>query len=219
MDPNLEILLNAGTAVVSDVCDKIGFAPLVLDPMLFPIKGAGHGFAGPAYTILGESRRWQGGDREKLGAIDAMPPAVVGLWAGTDIQGVCCFGDLLGSAMQSRGCAGIVVDGGVRDIAYLRTLNMPVVARYRTPAQGIGRWKVVDRQVPVRVKGALQEWVTVSPGDNIVADDDGVIVVPQEMLNQVSTRVAEWSSAESEAREDVLRGMPLLAALEKYGHL
>jgi 4-hydroxy-4-methyl-2-oxoglutarate aldolase len=219
MNQKLEALLHAGTAVVSDVCDAIGVTPQVLDTALFPIKGAGHGFAGPAYTIQGEARQWQGGDREKLGAIDAMPPHVVGVWAGTDIQGVCCFGDLLASAMQIRQCAGIVVDGGIRDIAYLRTLNMPIVARYRTPAQGIGRWKVTAQQVPVPMRGAVEDWVTVNPGDNIIADDDGVIVVSQNMLDQIYQRVIEWSHTESDAREDVLRGTSLLDALKKYGHL
>ncbi|GAC1419315.1 MAG: hypothetical protein NVSMB62_11920 [Acidobacteriaceae bacterium] len=220
MTNELKILLAAGTAVVSDVFDSLGLKPPVLDTALFSVKGAGHGFAGPAYTITGESEEWAiGGDREKLAAIDAMPSGVVPVWAGTDIRGVCCFGDLLASSMQARGCAGVVVDGGVRDTAYLRTLAMPVMARFRTPAQGVHRWKVRDSQVPVRLRGAIEDWVTVHTGDNVVADDDGVIIVPEQLLKEVSHRVAEWSSTESVAREDILRGMRLLDALAKYGHL
>ena len=220
MEQDLKGLLQAGTAVISDVCDALGFTPLVLDTAMFSVKGFGHGFAGPAYTIVGESQRWStGGDRAKLGAIDDMPSGVVGVWAGGDIQGVCCFGDLLASAMQTRGCAGLVVDGGVRDLAYLRTLKTPIIARYCTPAQGIGRWRVIGRQIPVRVRGAIEPWITINPGDLIVADDDGVIAIPQEKFEQTVTRVEEWSATESGARADVLEGMPLLTALEKYGHL
>jgi regulator of RNase E activity RraA len=73
--------------------------------------------------------------------------------------------------------------------------------------------------VPVQVRGAIDNWVTVEPGDNIIADDDGVIVIPQELLQDVSRRVAEWSSTESVARQDILEGTRLLEALEKYGHL
>jgi len=220
MSEMLKGLLEAGTAVVSDVFDSLGLRPPVLDTSLFAVKGPGHGFAGPAYTITGESEEWaKGGDREKLAAIDAMPAGVVPVWAGTNIRGVCCFGDLLASSMQARGCAGVVVDGGVRDTAYMRTLNMPVVARFRTPAQGIHRWKVKASQVAVQVRGGIDDWVTVEPGDNIVADDDGVIVVPQTLLDEVSRRVAEWSSTESVARQDILRGTKLIEALEKYGHL
>lgn len=220
MTEALTVLHAAGTAVVSDVFDSLGLRPPVLDTSLFAIKGAGHGFAGPAYTITGESEEWaKGGDREKLAAIDAMPPGVVPVWAGTDIRGVCCFGDLLASSMQARGCAGVVVDGGVRDTAYLRTLAMPVVARFRTPAQGVHRWKVKAAQVPVRLRGAIDDWVTVEPGDNVVADDDGVILVPERLLGEVARRVAEWSSTETATRQDILRGTRLLEALEKYGHL
>jgi 4-hydroxy-4-methyl-2-oxoglutarate aldolase len=219
MAEQLKILLQAGTAVISDVFDSIGIAPPVLETELFAVKGFGHGFAGPAYTIAGESQKWIGGDREKLAAIDAMPADAIAVWAGGNIQGVCCFGDLLASSMQARGCAGAVVDGGVRDIAYLRTLSTPIVARYHTPAQGIGRWRVVGRQIPVRMKGAVEAWVTIEPGDLVVADDDGVIAIPQALLTKIVPRVEEWSQGESSAREDVLRGMPLLTALEKYGHL
>ena len=220
MTDGFEGLLRAGTAVVSDVFDSLGLRPPVLDTGLFAVKGNGHGFVGPAYTVMGESREWKsGGDREKLAAIDAMPAGVVPVWAGTDIRGVCCFGDLLASSMQARGCAGVVVDGGVRDTAYLRTLAMPVMARFRTPAQGVHRWKVTAAQVAVQVRGAIDDWVTVEPGDVMVADDDGVIVVPRRLVEDVSRRVAEWSSTESVARKDILQGTRLLEALEKYGHL
>jgi regulator of RNase E activity RraA len=121
--------------------------------------------------------------------------------------------------MQARGCAGVVVDGGVRDTAYLRTLDMPVMTRFRTPAQGIHRWKVTAAQVPIQVRGAIDDWVTVTPGDTIVADEDGVIAVPQAIVEDVTRRVADWSSTESVARQEILRGMRLLEALEKFGHL
>ena len=219
-DQRLERLREAGTAVISDVCDAIGRTPMVLDNSLSAVNAIGQGFVGRAYTIVGQSQSWtEGGDREKLGAIDAMSPGVVGVWAGENIRGVCCFGDLLASAMQSRGCAGLVVDGGVRDIAYLRTLHTPIVARYHSPAQAIGRWRVSNRQIPVRVRGAIDDWVTISPGDIVVADSDGVVVVPQATLDTIIDRVVEWSNTETSAREDVLRGMPLLTALGKYGHL
>src|SRR4051794_1981724 len=113
--------------------------PPVLSENLFAIQPATR-FAGPAYTILGASVTFhEAGDLEKLAAIDGMGHGVVPVWAGSDIHGVCCFGDLLGEAMKIRGCEGVVVDGGIRDVAYLRELELPVVARYRTPAQAIGR--------------------------------------------------------------------------------
>lgn len=220
MDSEFKPLLEAGTAVIADVFDILGRLPAVLDTNLCSVKGSGTKFIGPAYTISGESQVWSGsGDRAKLEAIDAMPRGVVPVWAGNDIRGVCCFGDLLGSAMLASGCAGVVVDGGVRDTSFLRCIEMPVIARYRTPVQSIGRWRVTAVQTPVRVRGALEEWVCVRPGDVVVADDDGVIVIPTDSLNTILTRVIEWSKNESGARIDIRNGLSLLDALEKYGHL
>jgi regulator of RNase E activity RraA len=216
----LQTLLLAGTAVIADVLDSLDRPPAVLDNSLFSVAGPGVRFIGPAYTVVGESARWSGGgDRAKLAAIDEMTPGVVPVWAGQDIRGVCCFGDLLATAMQARGCAGVVVDGGVRDLAYLQTLALPIVARYRTPAQAIGRWRVTAHQAPIQVRGGLEEWITVHPGDLIVADDDGVLCIPAALAPDVADRVAQWSKLESNAREEIRNGLPLLAALEKYGHL
>ncbi|UCG21854.1 MAG: RraA family protein [Deltaproteobacteria bacterium] len=220
MTSTVQSLMEAGTAVISDVFDKMGYVPPVLDNSLVAIPGPGVRFAGPAYTITGESHSWSGkGDRAKLAAIDAMAPGVVPVWAGNDIRGVCCFGDLLAEAMKARGCAGVVVDGGVRDLAYLKSLELPMMVRYRTPAQAIGRWRVSDSQVPIRLRGALEDWVEVKPGDTVVADDDGVIILPVELVNKIETQVMAWAEKDSRAREDIRHGTPLLEALDKYGHL
>jgi 4-hydroxy-4-methyl-2-oxoglutarate aldolase len=220
MESSLNALMEAGTAVISDVFDTMDLLPPILDNSLFPIPGPGVRFIGPAYTITGESHSWSGsGDRAKLAAIDAMVPGVVPVWAGNDIQGVCCFGDLLTEAMKARGCAGVVVDGGVRDVAYLRTLELAMMVRYRTPAQAIGRWRVSDRQVPIRVRGALEDWVTVTPGDIVVADDDGVIVVAAGFIDDITAQVTRWADKDSKARADIRKGMDLIQALDRYGHL
>jgi 4-hydroxy-4-methyl-2-oxoglutarate aldolase len=211
-------LIAAGTAVIADVFDSMSMEPPVLDNELRSI-GVARGFAGAAYTVTGESVRFKGGDRAKLAAIDAMPEGVVAVWSSMDAKGVCCFGDLLASAMRARGCAAAVVDGGVRDTAFLEGFGMPVVARYRTPAQGVGRWRVSAAQVAVRVRGALAEWITVCPDDIVVGDGDGVIVIPQRLVVEVTAKVIEWSRSESSARDEIMAGMPLLAALAKYGHL
>jgi 4-hydroxy-4-methyl-2-oxoglutarate aldolase len=220
MNPTFCALLDAGTAVISDIFDTMNQMPLVLDNQILPITGENCRLVGPAYTITGETCYCVGGgDRPKLEAIDHMPEGVVAIWAGTDIRGVCCFGDLLASAMKARGVAAAVVDGGVRDTPFIKGMGLPVLARYHTPAQAIGRWRVTARQVPVQVRGALQDWVSVHPGDIVVADEDGVIVVPGEMLDRVAQRVGEWSQKDSRAREDIAKGLPLIQALAKYGHL
>jgi 4-hydroxy-4-methyl-2-oxoglutarate aldolase len=218
MNTNLEMLKAAGTAVISDVFDSLNLVPPVLDNSLRPIGSSGS-FIGPAYTIGGEPVVYKGGDPAKLSAIDNMPAGVVSIWSSMDAKGICCFGDLLASAMRARGCIAAVVDGGVRDTLFLQGCGMPVVARYQTPAQGIGRWRVTASQTAVRVRGALQEWLTVSPDDIVVGDADGIIVIPHQLLAEVGAKVVEWSNSETAAREEISAGLPLLDALKKYGHL
>ena len=220
MIPELMPLLDAGTAVIADVFDALNQVPLVVDNRIAAIGDGACRFVGPAYTITGESFRWSGGgDRAKLEAIDLMPEGVVAVWAGADIRGVCCFGDLLATAMKARGVGGVVVDGGVRDTAFIKNLGLPVMARYRTPAQAIGRWHVTSRQGPIRVRGALEDWVTIKPGDIILADEDGIVVAPRGDLDRVFEQVLAISKTEASARREIAGGFPLLKALEKYGHL
>jgi regulator of RNase E activity RraA len=215
----IKLLLEVGTAVVADVLDTLRITPTVLAPSITSVTPEVR-FAGPAYTITGETHRSSSaGDHAKLAAIDAMPSGVIAVWAGADINGVCCFGDLLAEAMKQRGCAGVVVDGGVRDVSYLRTLALPVRARYRTPAQAIGRWRVTACQQPVRVRGGIEEWVTVVPGDIVISDDDGVLVLSSGDVERVHQKVQAWSGVEVQIREAIRNGTPLVAALEQFGHL
>lgn len=218
MDKIYSTLASAGTAVIADVFDALGHVPPVFDNRLATV-GPSRCFSGPAYTIGGEPASYVGGDRAKLAAIDQMPRGVVAVWASRDAEGVCCFGDLLASSMVARGCMATVVDGGVRDVSYLQGLPMPIVARYRTPAQGIGRWRVTACQTPVRVRGALTEWLDVAPGDAIVGDADGIIAIPKPLLSEIAAKVAAWSESDMKARDEILAGLPLLEALSKYGHL
>jgi 4-hydroxy-4-methyl-2-oxoglutarate aldolase len=218
-DPRSELLLEVGTAVVADVLDSLQITPTVLAPSIAPVTPKLR-FAGPAFTIAGESHRSESnGDRAKLAAIDAMPAGVVPVWAGSDITGVCCFGDLLAEAMKLRGCVGVVVDGGVRDVSYLQSLELPVRCRYRSPAQAIGRWRVTASQEPVRVRGGIEEWVTVAPGDLVVSDDDGILAVSSSDADRVCARIDAWSGTEVQSRQAIRNGTSLLAALEQFGHL
>ncbi len=212
------ILQAAGTAAISDIFDQLNLQPAVLDNSLLPVV-EGSVFAGPAYTVAGEAAIYSGSDHAKLEAIDAMPQGAVALWAGQGVEGVCCFGDLLATAMRARGVVAAVVDGGVRDIRFLRECGMPVFTRYRTPAQGVGRWKVTACQAPVKVRGALREWLTVSPGDMLVGDADGLIAIPSAMVFTIAEAAARLSHTESDARREIAEGLPLLAALARYGHL
>src|SRR6516165_6977538 len=100
-------------------------------------------------------------------ACEGLASGDISVWSG-DGEGICYFGELIAIGMKERGCAGALVDGGVRDIRWIQDQSFPVFARYRTPVQSIGRWKVNGWQEPVSLRGATSTYVTVNPGDFIL---------------------------------------------------
>jgi regulator of RNase E activity RraA len=159
-----------------------------------------------------------GGDAEKMTACQGLSEGEISVWSG-DGEGVCYFGELIALGMRERGCVGSLVDGGVRDVRWLRQHNFPVFARYRTPVQSIGRWKVTGWQTPVKLRGATTKYVTVAPGDFILGDEDGVIVIPAAVLDQVLTRSEELTRKEIAIRTEIAKGLSLADALKTFGHV
>jgi regulator of RNase E activity RraA len=124
--------------------------------------------------------------------IDEAEPGEVGVIVMEGSLDVAAIGGLMGTAARTRGMAGMVLDGAVRDVAELRALGLPVFARSVSPATAVGRYASVSKQVPVECAG-----VTIAPGDIIVAGDDGVVVVPKDRADDVLKRSQEIDERES----------------------
>ena len=130
--------------------------------------------------------------RHPVEMIDAANAGDVGVIVMEGSLDVAAIGGLMGTAAKARGMAGMVLDGAVRDIAELRALELPVYARSASPATAVGRYASVSKQVPVECAG-----VTVSPGDIIVAGEDGVVVVPKDRAEEVLRRAREIDERET----------------------
>jgi 4-hydroxy-4-methyl-2-oxoglutarate aldolase len=205
------------TSNVADVLDGLGRPDQGLAPSLAAV--AGERVAGWAYTIRGQMRPYAGtGDSAKMEACQGIGPDEVAVWAG-DGHGVCYFGELIALGLRERGCVGAVVDGGVRDLRWLRRHDFPVFARYRTPVQSIGRWAVTGWQEPVYLRGATTAWVEVRPGDFVLADEDGGIVVPAALVAQVLEAAEQLTATEVSIRAALRDGLTLVEALARYGHV
>lgn len=212
--------LAVDTSNVADVLDELGRPHQGLAPAFAPYPREAGKLAGWAYTIRGEMTAYPlgAGDRQKMEACARLGPGSVSVWSGAG-SGICFFGELIATGMKERGCVGALVDGGVRDVAWIGRLGFPVYARYRTPVQSISRWKVIDHAVPVPMPGATAETVGVAPGDFVLADDDGAIVVPAAVAEEVLERAEALQEREVQIRAELGSGLTLADALAKFGHV
>ncbi len=211
--------LKVDTATVADVLDVLGLRDQGLAPGFAPCPSSAGRMGGFAYTIVGKMQRYAAtGDPRKMQAVDGVGNGEIAVWAGEG-RGVCFFGELIALGMKRRGCAGALVDGGIRDIEWIAEQRFPVYARYRTPVQSIGRWKVTAWQVPVELPGATSARVKVRPGDFVLADADGVIIVPAGLATEVLTEAERLTKKEARIRRELDRGASLEDVLRKHGHV
>ena len=152
---------------------------------------------GPAVTCLGPD--W----RIRAMAADLAEPGDVIVLAVGGVRGQACFGDMTATRWQAKGIAGVVIDGATRDVAGIRALGFPVFAREVTPRNyhypaGADHGAV---NVPVVCGGALVE-----PGDIVLGDDDGVVVVPTGMAAEIAAAAGAYLEKESEKRALLARG-------------
>jgi regulator of RNase E activity RraA len=118
---------------------------------------------------------------------------------------------LLTTAALRRGAVGVVTDGGVRDVAKIEALGFPVFSRFLSPYDSFNRQKVIAYDIRVEIDD-----VTIEPGDMVVADRDGVAVVPARLSSDILALALGKAGKEDQFRDAVKAGMSLSAAYEKY---
>lgn len=203
---------------VADVLDNMGYFHQGLHSAFSCSLPSGK-LAGWAYTIRGQMTPYPlGGDPDKMRACEGIGTGEVSVWSG-DGEGICYFGELIAIGMKERGSVGALVDGGIRDTRWINEQRFPVFARYRTPVQSIGRWKVNAHQEPVRLRGATSRFVDVNPGDFIIGDEDGVMVIPAPIVAEVLEEADRLTKTEVMIRKELSGGLSLADALKKYGHV
>jgi 4-hydroxy-4-methyl-2-oxoglutarate aldolase len=211
--------LTIDTANVGDVLDTLGKPDQGLAPEFAPFPAGVGKLAGWAYTIRGQMTPFPlGGDPLKMEACQGVSQDEVTVWSG-DGEGICYFGELIAIGMKEKGSVGALVDGGIRDTRWIAEQGYPVYARYRTPVQSIGRWKVNAFQVDVLLKGATSSFVQIRPGDFILGDEDGAIVIPADMVEQVLEEAEKLTAKEVAIRRELSSGLSLAEALQRFGHV
>lgn len=124
------------------------------------------------------------------------------------------WGELLSTAARNAGCLGAIVDGAVRDTAKMTEIGFACFARGTSPYDSQNRQRVIDVDVPVQIDG-----VVFVPGDLVMIDSDGIVVVPQVIEHQVLKAAWQKVHAENVIRDAIHQGMKATAAYKKYGIL
>lgn len=146
--------------------------------------------------------------------IDNAEAGEVGVIVMENGLNVAAIGGLMATAAKARDMAGMVIDGGVRDVAEMRRLGLPVYARSVSPATAVGRYASVSRDEPVWCGGVL-----IHPGDIIVASEDGVVAVPKEKAEAVLKLAIEIDERESKMVPLIQQLRSLGAAIAKFNRI
>ncbi len=213
-DPLVEGFKTVAIASVADAVDTVvgkrGFMNYDMRPV---IPGRISGRAVTARLEVGTSEAGNAVSHS-VEMIDGANPGEIGVIVIEDGLNVAAVGGLMMTAAKSRAMAGMVLDGGARDIPEIRRLGVPVYARSITPATAVGRRVSVLKNKPVTCAG-----VRVNPGDILVGDEDGVVVVPQAHAKKVLEVSREIDEREGNMVPMILQLKSLTEAIKKFNRI
>ena len=197
---------------VADVLDKRGLTKQSVDGSIQGLTLETR-VAGPAFTCKGAAATELEPDdwAERKAFLDSLTPHSVAVVDTSGDTTAAHWGELMSTAAMGRGCTGVVLDGATRDVTLVLELGFPVFTRYRSPASSIRRWRISGYDHPVTIGGVL-----VRPGDFVVGDADGVVIVPSEIAVEVLEEVESLASAETDMRRELREGVLFSEAFDRY---
>jgi regulator of RNase E activity RraA len=201
-------------SAVHDVLRGMGQDNCLLPPEIRPVL-PGHGvLAGEIWTVSGHIDRTRSAHETLLawtGVLSQAPGGKVVICQPNNHE-VALMGELSATALQLKGVRGYIVDGGCRDVAMIEQIGFPVWCSFFTPSDIVSRW-VPDRfGEPVTIGT-----VTICSGDYVIADRDGVVVIPAALAETVIAATEAVVGTESEVRRHILAGMDPQEAYRRHG--
>jgi 4-hydroxy-4-methyl-2-oxoglutarate aldolase len=222
IDPLTARFEQLSTAVVYDVLDKLGFPNQAVCSSVKPLDPASR-LAGPAFTIVGRSLN-DGSDYGSAAfeMFRAIRPGVVLVMGGSGHSVAGPWGENASISAMQAGARGMITDTGTRDSGPIVELGFPVFSGYVSPVFMSGRFAIVGHEEPITLAGQCGGDVDVSPGDFVVADRDGVVIVPNRLIHPVLEGAKQLEDVEEEIRKALRAGEEresVYRRLPKFAHL
>jgi regulator of RNase E activity RraA len=209
-----EVRQSLYTAVLSDVLDELGFREQAMRAAIRPLDEelvlagfARTGLYREVFHAVADENPYE----LEIALVDDLKPDDVAVFGCCGSRRIAPWGELLSTASRARGAAGCVTDGMVRDIRAIRALRFPVFHGGIAPLDSKGRGKVAEIDTPIRCGG-----VAVAPGDLIVGDADGVVVVPRAVEDEALRRAFAKVAGENTTRDELAAGARLADVFARY---
>jgi regulator of RNase E activity RraA len=199
-------------SAVYDVMNAMGHENCVL-PHHIKALDPGHRLAGRIETMNGDYAEGKAAGETLLAWATVLSKAPSGkvLICQPNTFEVALMGELSAETLNYRGVRGYIVDGGCRDVPFLLKNDFPVFCRFNTPKDICKRWVAESMGEPIEIGG-----VTISRGDYVLADVDGVVIIPQDMAEAVVAETEAVAVTETDMRDAILGGMDPVDAYKKF---
>ena len=201
------------SGAVYDVLRAMGHPNQVLPHHIRPLE-LDQKLAGPVFTLSGDyDVHFDPHDTllSWTAFLSKVPSETVVICQPND-RSLSHMGELSAETLQGKGVRGYIVDGGCRDSAFIREIGFKVFCSYLTPVDIVGRWKAGDLGEPIIIGE-----VKIITGDFVLADQDGIVIIPRSIVEEVVNRTEEVLETESLVRKAILAGMDPQEAYLKYG--
>jgi regulator of RNase E activity RraA len=215
------------TAIVGDTLREMGFAHQILCSSIAGLV-RGMQVVGPAFCIRGEAamgavaRTTPGTPHPKYEMFHAMYDGCVLVYATGGYDEAAVWGDNIHVTAKRKGCRGVIADGGVRDAQAIIEAGVPVFGRFITPASSAPRFHIRGFEIPVTMPGQTSRHVAVAPGDIVLGDFDGIVVIPRRAAAACLEAANELHRIEQIQSAELLRGDDRQTVYERYdrfGHI
>jgi 4-hydroxy-4-methyl-2-oxoglutarate aldolase len=216
MTPTLTLVERLGSCysgAVYDVLRAKGYVKQTLPHYIRPLN-LQHKLAGPIFTIHGKRDDSLDANQSLLKWCELLSkaPANTVLVCQPNDHTLAHMGELSSETLVYKKVLGYIVDGGCRDSAFIEALGFPVFCRYFTPVDVVGKWAATTLGEPIQIGE-----VTVRTGDFVLADRDGIVIIPAAIASEVVQQTEEVLRTENLVRKAILQGVDPVAAYLQYG--